>query len=312
MLVVLEEALSQCREMIRVGSKSFAMASRLFDSDTRDAAFFLYGWCRYCDDQIDQACSDSVESRLGALIDATRSAFRGEGELSPVFVALQHVMRTYSIPSDYPLELLEGMAMDARGERYETFQDLTLYCYRVAGTVGLMMTHIMGVNDERALQHAVDLGMAMQLTNIARDVLEDAQIGRVYLPLDWLREAGIAASGPELAHQVADPNRRAGVAVIVGRLLERADSYYRSGDQGFVFLPIRSAFAVAAARAVYSEIGRRVVERGPSAWDTRTVVSAWGKARTIVLASLVILKLIPSRVFKPWSAVSISAVWRLP
>ena len=108
-------------------------------------------------------------------------------------MALQYIVRRYGIPAHYASELIEGMAMDVRGIRYANLRELLLYCYRVAGTVGLMMSHVMGLRDESALKHAADLGIAMQLTNIARDVTEDASMGRIYLPLDWLDEANIAS-----------------------------------------------------------------------------------------------------------------------
>ena len=170
-------ALRECRWMIQKGSKSFSLAARLFDPATRDAAFFLYGWCRYCDDQVDQAGApvtpEELDGRLQALKDNTTAAFSSAPQQEPVFVALQYIVRRHGIPEHYALELIEGMAMDVRATRYASLQDLVLYCYRVAGTVGLMMAHVMGLRDEAALKHAADLGIAMQLTNIARDIVED-------------------------------------------------------------------------------------------------------------------------------------------
>src|SRR5262245_29730545 len=188
-------ALEQCRWMIRKGSKSFSLAAKLFDCDTRDAAFFLYGWCRYCDDQIDDlgktASQDELAKRIRVLKEDTATDFGFAKQREPVFVTLQYVVHRYGIPAHYALELIEGMAMDARGTRYNSLKELLLYCYRVAGTVGLMMSHVMGLRDENALKHAADLGIGMQLTNIARDIREDAAMGRIYLPLTWLQEAEI-------------------------------------------------------------------------------------------------------------------------
>ena len=237
-------ALAQCRWMIRKGSKSFSLAARLFDPATRDAAFFLYGWCRYCDDQVDglgAAANPAVlHNRLAALRARTAAAFASEPVEEPVFIALQYIARRYAIPSHYATELIEGMAMDVNATRYRSFAELLLYCYRVAGTVGLMMAHVMGVRDEQALRHAAHLGIAMQLTNIARDVIEDAALSRVYLPLSWLDEAGINAA------EIAAAKNRPALARIVARLLAEADRYYRSGDQGLWHLSFRSACAVAA------------------------------------------------------------------
>jgi 15-cis-phytoene synthase len=303
----IKAALDECRWMITKGSKSFSLAARLFDTETRDAAFFLYGWCRYCDDQVDQggtgASTVDVEQRLARLFNATRSAFSDTGQTQSVFIALQYIVRRYAIPAHYALELIEGMAMDARGTRYDSIGELLLYCYRVAGTVGLMMSHVMGVRDERALKHAADLGTAMQLTNIARDVLEDAAMGRIYLPLDWLSEAGIA---PE---EIAASKNRDKLALVTRRLLYEAARYYRSGDSGLWHLSFRSACAVAAARRVYSEIGSLILQRGSRAWDERGYVTGKRKLRVIVRGLLQVLATVPWRVARPWSPAPINIVW---
>jgi phytoene synthase len=266
--------------MIRLGSKSFAAAARLFDARTRDAVILLYGWCRHCDDQIDgQSFGHAKEpspgqraaERLEALVSATHEAYRGGRCEHPAFAAFQLVVQRYRIPERYPIELLKGLEMDVRCERYRSFEDLLLYCYRVAGTVGLMMAQVIGARDEQAGKHAVDLGIAMQLTNIARDIVDDARAGRIYLPLDWLEPAGIPPD------ELAEPAHRAGLAGLVRSLLAEARKYYSSGDQGLRYLPFRSACAVAAAREVYSAIGARVLSRGPRAWDERAVVPRWKK-----------------------------------
>lgn len=298
-------ALAECRQMIAVGSKSFSLASKLFGPEQRDAACFLYGWCRYCDDQVDKTVNLRLqEERVRALEEATRAAFDGRAPKNPVFIALQHIAKTYGIPSHYALELIEGMAMDVRKEHYWTFEELSLYCYRVAGCVGLMMSHIMGVSDERALRNAADLGGAMQLTNIARDVLEDAAMGRVYLPLLWLDEAGV----PE--GQIAHPRYREGVALVVRRLLAEADGLYRSGNAGLKYLPWRCALAVAVASEVYSRIGKLVLSRGSRAWDRRAIVSPWGKAVAVVRGALRVAASIPYRLARPWREAAITLVWR--
>jgi 15-cis-phytoene synthase len=301
-------ALDECRWMITKGSKSFSLAARLFDSETRDAAFFLYGWCRYCDDQVDQAGMEAnreqLEQRLRTLAEATRSAFSGAAQEQAVFIAMQYIVRRYSIPAHYALELIEGMAMDARGTRYQTFNDLLLYCYRVAGTVGLMMSHVMGLRDEQALKHAADLGTAMQLTNIARDITEDAEMGRIYLPLQWIEEAGMV---PE---EIAAPKNRQKLALVTRRLLREAERYYLSGDAGLWHLSFRSACAVAAARHVYAAIGSLLVLKGSSAWDQRTYVTGPQKIRAILGGMIQVLASIPARLMRPWSAAPIRMVWR--
>ena len=208
-------AVEHCAAVIRDGSRSFALAARLFDRTTMNAAVSLYGWCRYCDDQIDSVGGDVIvaSERLEELRYRSEQALAGRPQSAPVFVAFQYVTAAYGIPAHYPLELIEGMAMDVRGQRYETLDDLLLYCYRVAGTVGLMMTHVMGVSNERALSHAAAMGMGMQLTNIARDLIEDHERGRIYLPLSWLAEAGLP---PE---ELALTARRRKLAGLARRLL---------------------------------------------------------------------------------------------
>jgi phytoene synthase len=172
------------------------------------------------------------------------------------------------------MEHLDGFVMDVEGREYRSLDDTVEYCYHVAGVVGVMMAYVMGVRDEPTLDRATDLGLAFQLTNICRDVVEDAGVGRVYLPLDWLTDAGVPAN------QVAAPEHRAAVFEVVRRILFEADRYYQSAWLGISQLPPRSAWAVAAANAVYSDIGRLILERGPRAWDTRTSTS---KARKISL-----------------------------
>ena len=301
-------ALEQCRGIIQKGSKSFSLAARLFDPATRDAAFFLYGWCRYCDDQVDRAeksiSPEELAERVNSLRERTAAAFGFAPQREPVFIALQYIAHRYHIPSLYALELIEGMAMDARGTRYKTMKELLLYCYRVAGTVGLMMTHVMGLRDERALRHAADLGIAMQLTNIARDLIDDAAIGRIYLPLAWLAEAGI--DPPEIA---AEANREK-LAMLALRLLREAERYYRSSDQGLWYLSFRSAGGVCAARWIYSEIGRRLIVRGARAWDERAYVNGARKVWIVLGSFARLVRSMPARLAQPWSRSPVRAVWR--
>ena len=192
----------------------------------------------------------------------------------PIFAGLQRVVADCDMPHRYPLEHLDGFVMDVEGREYRTLDDTLEYCYHVAGVVGVMMAYVMGVRDEPTLDRATDLGLAFQLTNICRDVVDDAEVGRVYLP------PRLADRGRCSGRQVASPEHRDGVFEVVRRILFEADRYYAVGRLGVSQLPPRSAWAVAAANAVYSDIGRLILERGPRAWDTRTSTS---KARKISL-----------------------------
>lgn len=306
--LALADAVERCRAMIRGGSKSFSAASKVFGPEKRDAAFLLYGWCRYCDDAIDSApagtSTEALMARLEDLRRRTVGALNGDPDDHPVFVAFRHLARRYRIPAHYPLELLEGMAMDIRRERYRTLDELCLYCYRVAGVVGLMMSHVMGVSREEALTHASHMGIAMQLTNISRDVREDAEMGRLYLPLDWLADAGV---DPD---RLLDPCNREAVADVVERIVEVAEKYYESGDAGLGYLSFRSACTIASARAVYSAIGHEVVRRGPRAWDERVWIRPGRKAWLMLRAVTRVALGLPGRLLAPWRECALNGVLR--
>jgi phytoene synthase len=290
----MDRVIDHGQAVIEQGSKSFAAAAKLFDPETRGRAYMLYAWCRHCDDQTDdqvlgfdgsQLSPEEGRDRVDRLQDQTRRALAGETTDDPIFAGLQRVVGESEMPHRYPMEHLEGFAMDVAGREYRTLDDTVEYCYHVAGVVGIMMAYIMGVRDEPTLDRATDLGLAFQLTNVCRDVMEDAEVGRIYLPRDWLDEVGVAVD------EIRSPEHRAAVFEVVRRLLVAADRYYESAWLGISQLPPRSSWAVAAAAAVYSDIGRLILERGPRAWDRRTSTS---KARKIAL----VLDAAP----KSWSA----------
>ncbi|WP_127077382.1 phytoene/squalene synthase family protein [Rhodomicrobium lacus] len=266
-------------ELIEKGSKSFAMAAKLLPRDTRYDAMMLYAWCRHCDDVIDDqilgfnretGSEKSPQERLEGLRRDTSAALAGTAS-EPVFVALGRVAHKHHIPERHPMELLRGFEMDVNERVYETLEDTLDYCYHVAGVVGVMMAMIMGVRERPTLNRASDLGIAFQLTNICRDVVEDAKGGRLYLPRQWLREAGV----PE--DKVADPQYRGQVYEVTKRLLCEADEYYRSALFGMQRLPLGAAVGIGAARRVYRDIGRLVANRGESAWDGRAIVGPMRK-----------------------------------
>jgi 15-cis-phytoene synthase len=272
--------------IIQAGSKSFAAAARLFDRETRASAYLLYAWCRHCDDAIDgqelgfqsaSATPHDPKHQLAELQRLTADALDGKPMADPVFAAFQRVAEKHAIPRRHPFALLDGFAMDAMGRQYETIDDTLSYCYHVAGVVGVMMALVMGVRDDDILDRASDLGLAFQLTNIARDVVDDAKVGRVYLPRQWLAEAGIA---PET---LRDPRHRPALAEVTARLLALADTYYVSSQAGIAHLPLRSRWAIATALRVYREIGREVRRRGAHAWDARVSTS---KAQKLVAVTL--------------------------
>ncbi|KAB0682570.1 phytoene/squalene synthase family protein [Aureimonas leprariae] len=285
-------------ETIAKGSNSFAAAARLFDAETRADAIMLYAWCRHCDDVVDGQTlghgatgASGVPERLAELERETRRAFAGERVGQPAFRALQLVAERRGIPLALALDHLDGFRMDVDGRVYESVPELLDYCYHVAGVVGAMMALIMGTHDPDVLRRACDLGLAFQLTNIARDIVPDAEVGRIYLPRQWLREVGLT---PET---LADPAARGKLAVLAKRLVDLAEPYYASARIGVDALPRRSSWAIATALGVYREIGLKVVARGAAAWDERVSTSGAEKLRNVAGAGLVALK--PRRAASP-------------
>jgi phytoene synthase len=259
------------QQVLAQHSKSFALAGRLFPRGPREDAAAVYAWCRRCDDAVDLTDPCQQAAALLRLREQLGALYAGAPTTDPILSAFQEVVRERQIPSCYPEELLEGLAMDVEFRRYETMDDLLLYSYRVAGTVGLMMCHVMGVADGRALRHAAHLGMAMQLTNICRDVMEDWGRRHIYLPDEVL--------GREVARQLwarrGEPlpvELRGEIAAGVERLLAQAALLYRSGDAGMRWLSWRCAVSVRTARYVYSAIGRVIASRDHDVWAGRAVV----------------------------------------
>ena len=278
-------------DAIAAGSSSFAAAARLFDAGTRESTTWLYAWCRRCDDVIDgQTMGHGQDARaarlnrltLGQLEQLTLAACNGMEVEDPVFAGLGRVVRRHQLDAELPLEHLAGFRMDVERTRYDTLGDTLLYCYRVAGVVGLMMARVMGATDRGTLDRACDLGIAFQLTNIARDIVDDACNGRIYVPQEWLAAAGVP---PE---RIADPVFRPALAGIAARLVETADPYYASARAGIGALPLRAAWSVATARDAYRAIGRRIKARGESAWDRRVSTTRpeklWFTARGAAVA----------------------------
>ena len=267
-----------CRRAIRTGSRTFYAASKLLPPSVRRPAYGLYAFCRLSDDAIDLEggsldALDRLRQRLAGACDGRPLPFAADR-------AMADLMRRFAIPRAIPEALLEGLAWDAEGRRYETFEDLQAYAVRVAGTVGVMMTLLMGVRDPAALARACDLGVAMQLTNIARDVGEDARGKRLYLPLTWLREAGIESDA-----FVARPHANDSLKRVIARLLEEADALYRKARPGIGMLPAACRPAILAASEIYAEIGREVERSGRDSVSRRARVPGRRKLQILLKAT---------------------------
>ena len=257
--------LAACRATIRQGSRSFFAASLLLPNRVREPAIALYAFCRLADDAV-----DLHGGRMPALEDLRqrlRRAYEGRPASLPADRALADVVARFEIPKALPEALLEGIAWDAGERHYEDLSDLRAYAARVAGSVGAMMSILMGAREPEMVARACDLGVAMQLTNIARDVGEDARAGRLYLPRRWLREAGIDPDS-----WLAAPVFSEALGVVVQRLLDEADTLYARADIGIGRLPLSCRPAIRAARHLYCEIGRQVERNGLDSVSRRAVV----------------------------------------
>ncbi len=297
------------RDSIARGSKSFGAASKLFDPATRERAWLLYAWCRACDDLADgqemghaMRAVDDPAARLATIRARTAAALAGEESGDAAFDGFGQVARECAIPEAFAEALIEGFALDAAGWRPRDEDDLYRYCYHVAGAVGLMMALVMGVapHDEATLDRACDLGLAFQLANIARDIVEDAGAGRCYLPAAWLEELGIPAD------RIADPVHRDRLAIAARRLADRAALLEASARAGTAALPWRSAWAVLAAAGIYGAIGREVARRGARAWDERVGTSKAAKLGWVARAAL------QAFARRRFVAVRPSGFWRRP
>jgi phytoene synthase len=269
-----------CRALLKGGSRTFHAASKVLPRRVSDPAVALYAFCRLADDAVD--LGDNHLTAVERLKERLDRAYCGRPMDFAADRTFADVVARFSIPREVPEALLEGLAWDVEGRRYETLPELCAYAARVAGTVGAMMTLVMGQRTPEIVARACDLGVAMQLTNIARDVGEDARAGRLYLPLQWLRDAGIDPDA-----WLAKPEFTGEISAIVQRLLDTADALYGRATLGIRNLPRTCRPGIYAARALYAEIGRELERGGLDSVSRRAVVSTDRKlkvlARTFLL-----------------------------
>ncbi len=282
------DILANARAAIARGSKSFAMASKLFDPVTRDRAMLLYAWCRHTDDVIDgqvlgEGRNDDTRPpavRLAEVERLTEMALAGQPTGEPAYDALAQVVRETGMPAQYPRDLVHGFRIDMEERPFFTFDDTLAYCYHVAGCVGVMMAIVMGVspNDRATLDRACDLGMSFQLNNIARDVVEDAMNSRRYIPDEWLESVNLTPTS------FAFPPNRRQLARLVTRLVNTAEEYEESARYGTPALRNRAAWAVMAAARIYGGIGRKVRDAGADGLDKRMRTTMPEKLQAVAVA----------------------------
>ena len=255
------------RELIAKGSKSFALASLFLPYEVRQNIYTLYAWLRHCDDVIDSSGSsiEDLENLKFQLV---------QGNLEPSSVRLKTLIIEKKLPFHYFEEFFKGLRADIDNKGYDTFAELEIYCYRVAGVVGLIFCSLVKVTSEQALSHASSLGIGMQLTNICRDVLEDARNNRIYLPREMMKNHFTSQqiiNSPDKSLQ------------IVKYLLARAEDLYEKGNQGLRFLPFRVAVAVGCASFLYRAIGKKILRNLPQSLNERVTVGFFVKLKCLFL-----------------------------
>jgi len=267
--------LAACRELLSDGSKSFFAASFFLPKAMRQPAAALYAFCRIADDAVD--CREDQAEALAEMRERLGRCYAGRPLNEAVDRAFAGAVERFAMPRELPEALLEGFEWDAEGRAYPTLPSLYDYCARVAAAVGAMMAALMGVRSPHVLARACDLGTAMQLTNICRDVGEDARNGRIYLPLEWLVEAGI---DPD--EFLARPVFSEALGSVVERVLDIAELLYQRAESGIARLPVGCRPGIYAARLLYAEIGHEVARNGYDSVSQRAVVPA---SRKVTLLS---------------------------
>ncbi|MFK7754647.1 MAG: 15-cis-phytoene synthase [Sedimentitalea sp.] len=270
--------LEHCRAVIRTGSLSFHAASKLLPAQVRDPALALYAFCRLADDEVDEG--DNKARAVLSLRDRLDQAYAGTPRNAPEDRAFTSIIEEFDMPRALPEALLEGLAWDASERRYDTLSGVRDYSARVASAVGAMMCVLMRVRDADALARACDLGVAMQLTNIARDVGEDARAGRIYLPLDWLEDARMRPEDLLNADHATPAVRK-----MVVRLLHEARRLYLRSEAGIPALPRSARMGIFAARYIYAGIGKSVARNGHDSITRRARTSTRQKLGWMSLAA---------------------------
>jgi phytoene synthase len=260
--LTVEQAYEHCRQVIRHHAKSFYFAARFLPVEKRRPVFALYAFCRQVDDEIDEAEIGSENEAVAAVESwkAELDRIYADGEMAAdapaISLAWHDMLRASRIKQDLPLELIKGVLMDTHINRYETWNDLYLYCYRVASVVGLMSCEIMGYTNVETLDYAESLGIAMQLTNILRDVKEDAAMGRIYLPQEDLRKFGVTEE------QIFESRFDNNFCSLAQFEIARAREYYARAEKGIAMLDADSRFTVLVAARLYAKILREIEKQG--------------------------------------------------
>ncbi len=284
-------AFEYTRQITAHHAKSFYMCTRMLPEEKRWATFAIYGFCRYADNLIDTIRNREMSEILREtefLADELRVAYRTGESQHPIICPFIVVAQRFEIPIDYPLDLLKGVQMDVQHARYKNFDELYVFCYRVAGVVGLMMTHVLEYHDRAAFLYAEKLGVAMQLTNILRDIQEDKRMGRIYLPLDELQKFGCSENG------ILEERMTPAFKELMIFQVNRAHGYYDAANQGIQMLKTESQFAIRSASRVYRGILKKIEGRDYNPFLGRVFVPKHRKL-SIMLREILRDKIFPEQ-----------------
>jgi phytoene synthase len=260
-------------------AKSFYLSAALLPKEKRWATYALYGFCRYVDNLIDTPRPRDEQERLRELDyleNEIKISYRtGESE-HPIMKPFIAVAKHYAIPKEHPLDLIEGVRMDIHKNRYQSFDELYLFAYRVAGVVGLMMTPLLGYKNPEALIYAEKLGIAMQITNILRDIKEDKNMDRIYLPVDELKQFNVSPDDL-FAERMTEP-----LIQLMKFQVDRAHSYYDEAEKGIKMLDKDAQFAIYSASKIYRGILKKIEFRNYNPFLGRVYVPNRKKLRIVL------------------------------
>ena len=282
--ITLDNAYSYCRNISRHHAKTFYLATMFLPTKQQKPIFAIYALLRTVDDVVDMAedklnagliTSDEISRMLESWKTRLKACYADKVDDDPIMMAWQDTLKSYSIPIELPLDLMDGVAMDIEFKPFETFDELYVYCYKVAAVVGLMTSEIFGYSDKQALQHAIELGIAMQLTNILRDIGEDVDRGRIYIPLEDLRRFNY--SSEEFMQKKINRN----FIELMKFQIERARGYYSSSEKGIPMLEKQSRFAVCISSMNYGNILTAIEHNNYDVFSKRAYRSFYQKISTI-------------------------------
>lgn len=280
----LENAYQYCRQIAKHHAKTFYLATRFLPKHQQNAIFAMYALLRTVDDLVDvaedklshgQLTRNEITASIADWKIRLEECYSGLHHDDPILTAWQDTLQSYTIPIEQPFDLIDGVAMDIDFSTFETFDELYVYCYKVASIVGLMTAEIFGYSDKKALDHAIDLGIAMQLTNILRDIGEDIGRGRIYLPLEDLRR--FSYSPEEFMQKTMNAN----FVNLMKFQIDRARRYYASSELGIPMLEKSSRFAVSISSRNYSDILKAIEENNYDVFNQRAYRSLYQKLSTI-------------------------------